>query len=75
MKFDTRSLKYPETRDYSLFSKEEYGSMQELIRKGANEAAEMVRFALGYFEGDQDAQLPEWFGDVDFSGNASKMKI
>lgn len=75
MKFDTRSLKYPETRDYSLFSKEEYGTMQELIRKGVNEAAEMVRFALSYFEEEQEMQLPEWYGDVDFSGDASKLKI
>ncbi len=69
MKFDTRSLKYPLTRDYSLFSKEEYKLMQGMIAKGVSEAAEAIRFAIGYFEGDGAQELPEWFGDIDFSGN------
>lgn len=72
MKFDTRSLKYPLTRDYSLFSKDEYKLMQDMIAKGANEAAEMIKFALCYFDGDEAQELPEWFGDVDFSGDASE---
>ena len=32
-------------------------------------AAQMVKFALDYFEADEPTELPEWFGDVDFSGN------
>jgi hypothetical protein len=75
MKFDTHSLKYPLTRNFSLFSKEEYKSMQGMITKGVSEAAEMIRFATEYFDGDEASELPEWFGDVDFSGDAAKYVI
>ena len=70
LKFDTRSLQYPKQEDYTLFSKEEYEKdMKALIDKGVKEAAQMVRFALEYFEADEPKELPDWFGDTDFSGN------
>ena len=69
LKFDTHSLQYPEKIEYTLFSKEEYEDMKKLIEKGVDESAQMVKFALDYFEADVPTELPEWFGDVDFSGN------
>lgn len=68
LKFDTHSLQYPKEIDYTLFSKEEYEDMKALIEKGVSEAAEMIRFAFKYFESDKPLELPEWFGDKDFSG-------
>ena len=75
MKFDTRSLKYPLERDFSLYSEQEYQSMKGLIAKGVDEAAQMIAYAIGCFDGEQTAELPDWFGDVDFSGNASKRTV
>lgn len=69
LKFDTRSLVYAGEIEYSLFSKEEYEHMNSLIKKGVREAVDMVKFALDYFESEEPKELPEWFGDVDFSGN------
>ncbi len=68
LKFDTHSLQYPDKISYTLFSKEEYESMKALIKKGVEEAVQMVRFALGFFEAGEPEELPVWFGDVDFSG-------
>lgn len=73
LKFDTSTLKYPKVRDFSVFSKDEYKSMQKMIQKGVNEAVEMVSFAMDYIEGGEKGIIPEWFGDVDFSGNAVKI--
>ena len=72
LKFDTSSLQYPTQIDYTLFSEEEYEKMKALIKKGVEEAADMVKFALDYFEAKVQQILPEWFGDVDFSGELEK---
>jgi len=72
LKFDTSSLQYSTQIDYTLFSKEEYEKMKALIKKGVDEAVDMVKFALDYFESAVQKILPEWFGDVDFSGELEK---
>lgn len=66
-RFDVSAMVYPQGRSEEWFSREEYERMQDMLEKGIEEAADMIRVALGYISGDEDA-LPEWFGDTDFSG-------
>lgn len=68
MGFDLRSMMYPEKRDFSLFSAEEYKDMQLMISKGVDEACEMINFALDFIGGNVKKELPKWFGDFDFAG-------
>lgn len=68
MKFDTRSLMYPKKIKYDMFSKEEYELMKGFVQKGVDEAVQMVKYALDYFESGTQQELPDWFGDVDFAG-------
>jgi hypothetical protein len=65
--FDVGAMTYPEQRSNEWFSSEEYARMQDMLQKGVEEATAMIRFALGYISGEEEA-LPEWFGDTDFSG-------
>ncbi len=65
--FDARRMLYPEKRDETWFTKEEYGQMQEMIAKGVNESCDMIHFALEYM-GGQPKDLPIWFGDKNFAG-------
>lgn len=71
MGFDVRTMTYPTQRDTSLFSTDEYTSMQGMITQGVNEASDMIRFALDYINEEIPEQLPTWFGDTDFAGNPS----
>ena len=72
LKFDTNSLRYAKEIDYTLFSKQEYEQMEKLLQKGIDEASQMLEFAFEYFEAGEPKELPEWFGDVDFSGNGKE---
>ncbi len=66
--FDARRMLYPERRDESWFSHEEYKQMQEMIAKGVAESCDMIQFALE-FVGGQLKEMPSWFGDKDFAGS------
>ncbi len=65
--FDARRMLYPERRDETWFTQEEYKQMQEMIAKGVAESCDMIQFALD-FVGGQPKEIPEWFGDKDFAG-------
>lgn len=65
--FDARRMLYPERRDETWFTQEEYKQMREMIAKGVAESCDMIEFALD-FVGGQPKELPEWFGDKDFAG-------
>ncbi len=65
--FDARRMLYPERRDETWFTQEEYKQMQEMIAKGVAESCDMIQFALD-FVGGQPKEMPEWFGDKDFAG-------
>lgn len=66
--FDARRMLYPERRDETWFTKEEYMKMQAMIEKGVNESIDMIRFALDYI-GGQPKEIPDWFGDKNFAGS------
>ena len=66
--FDAGTMTYPEKRDFSLFSKKTYASMQDMITKGVDEACAMISFGLDYIKGVGSQELPAWFGDADFAG-------
>jgi len=66
---DVSTMLYPESRDHSLFTAEEYVHMRQMIDRGVSEAAKMIRFVLDEIESRSASALPEWFGDTDFSGN------
>lgn len=66
-RFDTTSLLYPIKRDESLFSLVDYEGMKALVDEGVRQAQQMLPIALAAMNGEAQ-ELPEWFGDVDFSG-------
>ncbi len=66
--FDARRMLYPERRDESWFTKEEYKKMQEMVSKGVAESCDMIQFALDFVCG-QPTEMPSWFGDKDFAGS------
>ncbi len=65
--FDARVMLYPERRDETWFSKDEYSQMQNMIAQGVKETCDMIRFAFDYIDG-QIKPIPSWFGDKNFSG-------
>ena len=69
MGFKARTALYPEQRDESLFTTEEYSYMKNIISKGVDEACDSIRFMLGYING-ADMQMPEWLGDKNFAGES-----
>lgn len=66
--FDARRMLYPERRDETWFSKEEYVRMQRMIAKGVEESCDMIRYALACM-GGLPQELPDWFGDKNFAGS------
>lgn len=73
MGFDIRSMMYPEKRDFTLFSAEEYKDMQRMISKGVDEACDMINFTLDYIGGNIKKELPKTFGDYDFAGRPTNV--
>jgi hypothetical protein len=65
--YDLHAMLYPEQRDDSLFSREEYKSMQSMIAKGVEEAVGMISFMMEYINGDV-FELPALFGEKNFAG-------
>lgn len=70
--FDLRSLLYPNERDESLFTGDEYKSMTGMLEKGIDEACEMTEFMLEYING-AELNIPDWFGDLNFAGEKTNM--
>lgn len=66
--FDVGTMIYPQSRDESLFTTEEYSRMRKMIDRGVGESAEMIRVAFDYIHSNSPAELPEWFGDTNFAG-------
>ena len=65
---DVSTMMYPEVRDHSLFTGEEYLHMRQMIERGVAEAADMIRFVLKAIGSKTETVLPAWFGDINFSG-------
>jgi hypothetical protein len=65
--YDLHAMLYPEQRDDSLFSGEEYKSMQSMIEKGVEEAAGMITFMMEYINGAV-MELPALLGEKNFAG-------
>jgi hypothetical protein len=65
--FDLKTMMYPEERNDSLFSGEEYSSMLSMFKHGVDEACDMTKFMLEYISGLKK-DLPDWFGVVNFAG-------
>lgn len=65
--YDLRAMLYPEQRDESLFTGEEYKSMQAMIDKGVEEAARMITFMMEYISGGA-LELPALLGEKNFAG-------
>ncbi len=66
--FDVGTMLYPDQRDTSVFTGEEYRGMQDMLSRGVNEACDMLGFALDYISGNMPRELPSLFGDRDFAG-------
>lgn len=67
--FDLKTMMYPQERNESLFSGEEYRSMESMFEHGVEEACKMTKFMLEYINGSS-AELPDWFGNVNFAGES-----
>lgn len=65
--YDLRAMLYPEQRDDSLFSGEEYKRMQAMIEKGVEEAAGMITFMMDFISG-RTLELPVTLGEKNFAG-------
>jgi hypothetical protein len=65
--YDLRAMLYPNERNDSLFSCEEYKRMQDMIAKGVEEAAGMIKFMMEYINGAL-ADLPALLGEKNFAG-------
>ncbi len=70
--YDLRAMLYPEQRDNSLFSGDEYKSMQAMIEKGVEEAASMITFMMDYINGAA-GELPALIGEKNFAGEALQL--
>ena len=66
--FDVATMMYPQQRDVSVFSGEEYKGMQGMLARGVDEACDMMNFALDYISSNAQIELPPLFGDKDFAG-------
>lgn len=64
---DLRNMIYPEERDESMFTREEYKSMQNMIDRGVWEAQRLILIMLEYINGGMNA-LPSWLGGKNFAG-------
>jgi hypothetical protein len=68
--FDVATMMYPQQRDVSVFSGEEYKGMQGMLARGVDEACDMLNFALDYISNNTQIELPALFGDRDFAGRS-----
>jgi hypothetical protein len=70
--FDLKTMLYPEERDDSMFSGEEYRSMRDMLDQGIDEACGMAEFMLEYINGS-GRELPVCFGNMNFAGEAENI--
>lgn len=64
---DLKTMIYPESRNESLFSHDEYKGMQRMIEKGVEEAERLILLLMEFINDGVDS-LPSWLGGKNFAG-------
>lgn len=64
---NSKEMLYPHDNEHELFSREDFGLMQNMILESVNEAYQFIRFMLKYMQGSE-IQLFDRFVDKDFHG-------
>lgn len=66
---DLRNMMYPEARNDSLFTSDEYRGMQNMIDRGVEEAQNVILLLQEFINGGVPS-LPSWLGGTNFAGEA-----